>query len=609
MSSAGCLASLLDEVITLGANPPADFSWLDECFGTNPVLFTDESNAPPSDNVTFFWDFGDGVTDTAQNPNHVYTSTSSFDVSLTLSSAFNCSSTIIKTITIRPYITTYPYFQDFENGHGGWVSGSLVASVNSWERGVPNAPIIASAFSGDTCWVTNLDTVYFDQEDSWVLSPCFNFDSLEKPMLIFQAMVNTGTADGVIVQYTIDDITWNRLGSINDGINWYNASQLPSSPGDQPPGSGNQGWSGPGDSSWFEVRNSLDTLVGQSYVRLRIAFSSVSQNGEGFAFDDIWIGERTRGVLVEHFTNSDDFNSFNSNPGLNDIINANPLDVMDIQYHTNFPGADPMNDDNPADPSARSLYYGISDLPYTIQDGNDFKNSTFLYTQATLDLRKLRDPVFSIDLSTDMVNNTDLTVSATIRALDTLQNSNISVHFAVLEDLITNLTGTFGDTVFESVLKNMLPNAAGTQFIQSWNPGDSAVVSEFWKMDNVYDPSQVTVVAFVQDNDTKEVYQAVRQINSSFTTAIPSIKHEGFDFAVYPNPTDERLNIAFSGRLREGSLIRVYDQLGSLVEVYDIPKGIYGMGISTSTYANGIYLIAWSNIDGTLATKKVIVQH
>jgi len=43
----------------------------------------------------FFWDFGDGATSTAVNPFHIYTVAGQFDVTLTLTTADGCSSTIV----------------------------------------------------------------------------------------------------------------------------------------------------------------------------------------------------------------------------------------------------------------------------------------------------------------------------------------------------------------------------------------------------------------------------------------------------------------------------------------------------------------------------------
>ena len=51
------------------------------------------------------------------------------------------------------------------------------------------------------------------------------------------------------------------------------------------------------------------------------------------------------------------------------MVSADSLDMVDLQYHTSFPGADPFNAQEPYVPSSRLLYYGLLDVPYTILNG------------------------------------------------------------------------------------------------------------------------------------------------------------------------------------------------------------------------------------------------
>jgi PKD repeat protein len=60
-----------------------------------PVQFTDTSTGLPT---SWAWNFGDGVTDTVQNPNHVYTTAGTFTVSLTATNGLG-STTTSQTIT------------------------------------------------------------------------------------------------------------------------------------------------------------------------------------------------------------------------------------------------------------------------------------------------------------------------------------------------------------------------------------------------------------------------------------------------------------------------------------------------------------------------------
>src|SRR5688572_18880266 len=73
-------------------------------------------------------------------------------------------------------ITTYPYSEQFSSGAGGWSSGG---TNSSWALGYPSGKLdINSTASDSNAWVTSLTNTYNANENSYVLSPCFNFTGL-----------------------------------------------------------------------------------------------------------------------------------------------------------------------------------------------------------------------------------------------------------------------------------------------------------------------------------------------------------------------------------------------------------------------------------------------
>ncbi len=82
------------DYITVVALPVADFS-ADQTsvFTANgTVAFTDLSTGATS----WSWDFGDGGTDTGQNPKHTYTSPGNFSVTLIVTNSLGCADTVVK---------------------------------------------------------------------------------------------------------------------------------------------------------------------------------------------------------------------------------------------------------------------------------------------------------------------------------------------------------------------------------------------------------------------------------------------------------------------------------------------------------------------------------
>ena len=62
---------------------------------------------------------------------------------------------------------------------------------------------------------------------------------------------------------------------------------------------------------------------------------------------------------------------------------------------------------------------------------------------------------------------------------------------------------------YKNVLRQLLPNAAGTFIVKNWQVGDTASVQQQMVIrPNLFaDLSQLAVIVFVQDAATREVYQ------------------------------------------------------------------------------------------------------
>jgi hypothetical protein len=83
-------------------------------------------------------------------------------------------------------------------------------------------------------------------------------------------------------------------------------------------------------------------------------------------------------------------------------------------------------------------------------------------------------------------------------------------HLAVIEKHIhfTTSPGSNGEKDFYNVMKKMLPAASGTALATSFEPGDYFILQYAWKLANVYSISELSVVGFIQNSQTKAVHQA-----------------------------------------------------------------------------------------------------
>lgn len=189
-----------------------------------------------------------------------------------------------------------PYSQNFEAGKDYWRSGG---TLSSWDYGTPSGSIIIEAASGVKAWVTKLAGNYNDNEDSWLMSPCFDFSEIDYP--VFECKLFTFTEedkDGANLEYSLNNgQTWSRVGNKGDGEayswNWFNSDSIEGLPG-------KQGWTGSA-SEWVTARVLLDTTVFRDAngVKFRFHFTSDSVNRlEGIGVDDIRIYDAPRDAGV-----------------------------------------------------------------------------------------------------------------------------------------------------------------------------------------------------------------------------------------------------------------------------------------------------------------------
>lgn len=98
-ASSGC-SDTTEQILTVWPNPVADFSATEVCEGDG-TQFTDLSTGDAT--VTAWdWNFGDGNSDTVQNPLHNYAAPGTYLVSLSITDNRGCSNFFNDTVIVRP---------------------------------------------------------------------------------------------------------------------------------------------------------------------------------------------------------------------------------------------------------------------------------------------------------------------------------------------------------------------------------------------------------------------------------------------------------------------------------------------------------------------------
>jgi hypothetical protein len=216
-------------------------------------------------------------------------------------------------------------------------------------------------------------------------------------------------------------------------------------------------------------------------------------------------------VLIEHFTQASCPPCASINPQIRPTVVANEDKIAIIHHQVNWPGFDPMNEQNPGDVRSRVDYYRVTGVPSAVLDGAAPTNPLNAVTQANIDRVHAQVSKMSLDLQVDAKPAFDgLTIDLNITA-DAAVSGNLVAHVVVVEEEInfSSPPGSNGERVFHHVMKKHLPNALGTDIADDWSAGQTETLSFDYDFENFYDWQQAGVVAFVQNRSTKEIIQAV----------------------------------------------------------------------------------------------------
>ncbi len=623
----GCIASYeLDTLID--SQPVADFTWISDCFDQEAaVRFINRSGGSASID-TILWTFktrdedilGEILADPGNDTvSFVFATPDSYLVDLYEVSQGGCSSSITKEIILSPtiHLDRAGYVEDFNNSDGMWNIYSEDQAM-SWIWGSPDFNGYTQE-EGDQAWYTDLPAgISGYQENSWIQSPCLDLSDMHRPMIKLDLMKSfVPYMDGAVLQYRdVIEEGWKTVGEGATGIAWYNMENIL-----QLPGGSSTGWGlteFTPDTGWIRAVHDLEQVAGKPNVAIRVAIatsSEYSMGNQGFAFDNVAIIPRTKITLLEHFTNCNDDTSAWADDIIDTLVNMNYENVIDLQYHMEYGGPDPMNMNNPDPPSTRSFYYGIPKVPHTVLEGGSFLYHRYNYPDLNMEIMEeqlrlltLANQAFDIDLSVEWLAN-GLEASATITCLTDGFDDYLQLYLVVFETEVTAYTGNNGDSHFRNVVLDMLPTAAGELLDNSWNEGISEVRSYSWTYKPyVEDIDDLAVAAFIQERSTKKILQAAVTYQDLRVGRSDPLSESG-NLHIYPNPAHRFIHVNLGYRSENKGRLELFDIHGKHVLEVAIPPGYQVIQVNLDQVENGMYILRWSDSGMVKGMNKLVVNH
>lgn len=317
--------------------------------------------------------------------------------------------------------------------------------------------------------------------------------------------------------------------------------------------------------------------------------------------------------LVEEFTSSTcgPCASFNStfDPFLASInANENGGQVAAVKYQMNWPSPDNDPSYN-SDGNGRRTFYAVSGIPKSFLNGT----ATSTFNQSVIDAASAESafklvPYFY--MSGDTVKATCTATSYTSIA------TSLKLQMALTEDYYSYTGGTTSQTTFHYVMRKMLNNYVGT-IISNIHEDTTYISNKNFKVTfdtvtqnsfNIWGTSAgFTLVAWIQNTSTKEVYQAAFANTPSAQNMKENITNNSLE--VFPNPAQESFTIKLTLNEIAEVTYTLTDVTGKMVQqpiVKELPAGRHVLQTSTEGLLAGVYFCT-INANGQSFTERVMV--
>lgn len=301
-------------------------------------------------------------------------------------------------------------------------------------------------------------------------------------------------------------------------------------------------------------------------------------------------------VLFEHFTQASCGPCASQNPAFTSLLSSNAGTATSIKYHTSWPGVDPMNAHNPTEVATRVAYYGVSGVP-NVNLGTANLGSPTAVSQTTINNERAKKALYRLFMSANMDPTTRLlTISGSAEPSVAFPANNANrLQVMLVEDPIVYTTppGSNGETVFPTTFRKAFPNAEGSLIGTVNTPGNSHFFNfNTFTVPGFYVDTNLYVIAFVQNHQTKEIHQAMKLKVSSFITSVQNTTAP--EFKLYPNPATDWARISTQLESSTRLEFSLFNTLGQQVLPTDVVKaeaGQFQYDVPLNGLKPGIYLL------------------
>ena len=288
-----------------------------------------------------------------------------------------------------------------------------------------------------------------------------------------------------------------------------------------------------------------------------------------------------------------------------------------IKYQMSWPGTgDPYYT---AEAGSKRVFYNVNSVPNAQIDGG-WNGHAGQITQTLLAQFK-SVPSFMNMSGYYTVTGQKVDMVLNITPLVTTSKT-LTLNVGIMEKSTTQNVKSNGETTFYHVMKKMVPDAAGTPFtnitenvMQTLNlsytfngsytlPANASAPVNHATAHTVENFNNLSVMAWVQDNSTKEIYQSAELAASG----IGAEENVSATVGIYPVPASDVVYMDF-GRVSSSSVVySVKNTAGQIVATGTVDPSTGIQTLPVSAFSTGLYFLEWSAGD-LFHTQRFSVVH
>jgi len=278
-----------------------------------------------------------------------------------------------------------------------------------------------------------------------------------------------------------------------------------------------------------------------------------------------------------------------------DELTENGKDVAIIEYHS--------GDTYETNESGYRVetYYAITGFPTAFFDGTlsivggNATQSMYASYLPLYETRASKVSLFELNIEPEYLGGTNFNLTVNANNIYQYPGSNVVLHVICTESHIPVTWFVMDEINF--VCRKMLPDHLGTAMDFNAQPNHTVTLPLNY---STWDVENCQVVAFLQDNTTKEILQATR-VDLGLYVGIQN-PEVAANLSIYPNPATNQVNIATSGTLTQ---VRIMNSAGQLV--YNQMVDGQMLQVNSESFTTGVYFIEIHTTEG-MTTQKLVIR-